>query len=193
MGWVMINIYLSSLKGLGEDDGSHMFGAPMLGKKLNKTKFHRHEMFVGQFNLADFSPFDTEDLLPDEGMLYLFFDVFSRQYALFYSTEQPTVFRDGFNKPFDNFRYDNALALGLHVASDTDSEVCNQMFAPVPERIAKTLKHPQDFVCLFKFIPEIFDDLGRPFLMRTKEYSCILIHKKHLKKAKFHKAITVNY
>lgn len=190
----MINIEFSSLKSLGEDSGTHFFGSPMFTKKLAKTKFNKEELFVGQINLSDVKPFDRDDLLPDDGMLYIIYDVFAHVYSLFYTDDEPTIFVDGFNKKLENFRYDNPLALGLIVASSEDekNEVCNKMLAPLPESVANQLKHPEDFVCLFTFIPQIMDDLGRPFLMKIKECSCVIIKKKHLLKKKFHKAITIN-
>ncbi len=190
----MINITLSSLRSLGEDSGTHFFGSPMVTKKIAKTKFNKEELFVGQINLSDIKPFDKEDLLPDDGMLYVFYDVFAHTYSLFYTEDEPTEFLEGFNKKFENFRYDNALALGLRNPKDEDeiNEVCTKMLAPLPESVAKLLNNPDEFVCLFTFIPSIMDDLGRPFLMRIKECSCVIIKKKHLLKKKFHKAVTVN-
>lgn len=190
----MVNVYLRSLKSLGENDGTHFFGSPMFTKKLFKTKFLKEELFVGQINFAEIKPYDDDDVLPDEGMLYIIYDVFAHKYSLFFDEDEAVYFLDGFNKKFDNNRYDNPLKLDLETAEDEDeiNENCNKMLCPVPQSVATKIDKADDYVCLFKFIPQIMDDLGRPFLMKIKECSCVLIKKKHLLKRKFGKCVTVN-
>ncbi len=189
----MIYFSLSSLKGLGEDFGTHFFGSPMLTKKLSKTKFHKEEMFLAQINLAEISIYDKENLLPKQGMLYIFFDVFTRNHTVFYvkDLDDEFVFLDDFNAHFDNKRYNHPLKVDFSLESD--EEMSNKFLCPIPDSIKDQIYKPDDYVCLMLCVPEIMYDLGRDYLMKLKECSCLVIKKKHLAKGKFGKAITINY
>ncbi len=194
----MINFYLDSLKGIGEDLSTHFFGSPLLTKKLAKTKFHKEEMFLCQLNFEELAPFDKEGLLPKQGVLYVFFDVFTRKHTLFYAKsvdDVELVFLDDFNAHFDNKRYNHPMKVDFSVPSTDEEkgEYCHKLLCPIPESVKDQIYRSDDYVCLMLCVPELMYDQGRDYLMKLKECSCIVIKKKHLLKGKFHKAITLNY
>lgn len=57
---------------------SKIGGCPDLPENIEWPKFYDHtQSFIAQINLKDLKKYDVENLLPDKGILYFFYDLFS--------------------------------------------------------------------------------------------------------------------
>ena len=190
-----INFKLKYYGGTALDSGTHFFGAPCFSKRLAKRKFFKEEMFICQINFKDLSPFDTEDMLPKEGMLYLFYDVFEHTYRAFFEKGEGEVLKEDFNAHFDLGKFTAPLKPCFSTPTDEKDEAIygEKMFCELPRMVKDAFPaFSKGYKCLFLFCPPTFDSFDRQFLIKVKNYSCAVISEKDLAAKKFGRIKTLN-
>ncbi len=190
-----INVTLKYYKGLAEDSKTHFFGHPVVNKKLLKKDLEKEDMFIGQINLEDVKPYDTENLLPSSGMIYIYYDIYSHSYQLFYYKEKGEILVEDFNTQFDFGRFDKPLAVAFENPETEEEKHAygTKMLCDVPEAVKEKMPNlDEDYICFLVMCPPKLDYFEKQYLVMVKKYSCILIKKKDLKAKKFSKIISVN-
>lgn len=191
-----INMGITNYKGLALDSKTHFFGTPVVPKKLARKNFEKEEIFVGQINFKDVAPFDTENVLPKDGMLYIFFDTFAHTYSLFYFKEEGNVELENFNKNFlTTGRFTSPLQLVFSVPKDENDAISfgNKLLAEIPQMVKdKYPKYANGYKALMIICPEKLDYFERQYLLNIDKYSIIAISEKDLKKKKFTNTVTLN-
>ncbi len=190
-----INVGITNYKGLALDSRTHFFGTPVVPKKLAKVKFEKEEIFVGQINFADVAPFDTENILPKSGMLYIFFDVFAHTYTLYQFKEEGTIELENFNKKFETKgRFTSALQLVFSIPHDENDAVSygTKMLAEIPQMVKdKYPKYAKGYKALLIMCPPKLDYFEKQYLLNVEKYSVIAISEKDLKKGKLTRVVTL--
>ncbi len=191
-----INVGITNYKGLALDSHTHFFGTPVVPKKLAKVKFEKEEIFVGQINFADVAPYDTENILPKSGMLYIFFDIFAHTYSLYQFKEEGTIELENFNKKFETTgRFTSAMQLVFSIPQDKDDAVSygTKMLAEIPQMVKdKYPKYANGYKALLIMCPRKLDYFEKQYLLNIDKYSVIAISEKDLRKGKLTKVVTLN-
>lgn len=191
-----INVGITNYKGLALDSCTHFFGTPVVPKKLARFKFEKEEIFVGQINFADVAPFDTENILPKTGMLYIFFDVFAHTYSLYQFKEEGTIELENFNKKFETTgRFTSAMQLVFSIPRDEDEAISygTKMLADIPQMVKdKYPKYANGYKALLIMCPPKLDYFEKQYLLNIEKYSVIAISEKDLKKGKLTNVVTLN-
>ena len=191
-----INVGITNYKGLALDSRTHFFGTPVVPKKLTKVKFEKEEVFVGQINFEDVAPYDTENILPKTGMLYIFFDTFAHIYTLYQFKEEGTFELEGFNKKFETtgrFTAPMQLIFSVPVDEDDARAYGTKLLAEIPQMVKdKYPKYANGYKALLIMCPRKLDYFEKQYLLNIDKYSVIAIKEKDLKRGKLTNVVTLN-
>ena len=101
----MISVRVTG-RGEAEYEGSRLFGDPVVPEKwADREPWSEDCWFIGQIVMSDLKGM-TDGMLPETGIMYLFFDEDSQQVKVLYTDEEPDTIYEDCNMGFEEVPYD---------------------------------------------------------------------------------------
>ena len=170
----MIGITVEKAHGEYDPGTSKFFGAPTMPEEwLSDGTVGDDDFFFCQLRIAEFKKYDTANLLPDKGFIYIFLTEDNGTYIpnVQYTSVEPDILIDDFNAGFD-FSDDILTDFSIdffETDEDTDG--------------TRLLVEKDDKIILLQYDP--LDDNMPDFLAETEKIAYFLIDTEALKNLDF--------